>query len=507
MNRMKKLGWILIVLLLAGAAAWYWSSANGAEEIPPETTLVTRGTLELTAAASGTVEPQLQVDVKSRASGEVIEVTVKEGDRVEAGQLLVRLDPSDEERNVQNAEASLTSALSRLSQAEASLASARTSLTQDRDRFERRRAAFTAGLVSGEDLQSYRITSENSARTVTQREADVRSAGADVEKARLTIEDYRKRLEETIIKAPVSGTVLAVNVEKGTIVSSGISNVGGGTTLLTMADLSRLFVLAKLDEADIGSVKLGQEARMTVDAFSNRVFRGVVERITPLGISTSNVVTFDVRIEITDPASRLLLPGMTADVEIVTSRDEGVLLLPSAAVHRERRGRGNGSRGPGGRDASAGASGPADSIPSPAATASPADTSTGTPERAGRRWRTDGESLSREGRRDTGARERWERRPGGDSGPAEHRSWGSFPAPDAGIGLASSAPRMQSRGWVKRVSGETVPVTIGATDGVSVVILEGLSEGDEVILSDGKDTSTAAQRSSNPFAMGRPPRR
>ncbi len=135
--------------------------------------------------------------------------------------------------------------------------------------------------------------------------------------------------------APIAGTVLSVAVERGSIVSSGMTNVGGGTPVLTLADMGRLYVILKLDEAQVGDVKPGQAAQIRLDAYPDRVFRGEVERIAPLGATEANVVTFDVKVRIVGDTERLMRPGMSADVEITTARHEGLLLVPVAALRSE----------------------------------------------------------------------------------------------------------------------------------------------------------------------------
>jgi HlyD family secretion protein len=123
-------------------------------------------------------------------------------------------------------------------------------------------------------------------------------------------------------------------VQIGQIISSGISNVGGGTTALIISDLSRIFVLAAVDESDIGQVRPGQRVKVTVDAFRNREFSGEVVRISPRGANVSNVVTFEVKVEVTAPDKELLRPEMTATAEILIDERADALLAPADALFR-----------------------------------------------------------------------------------------------------------------------------------------------------------------------------
>lgn len=340
--------WILVLLAAAAVGAWIMYARAGGEDTEPSvrTVRVERGNLEITASSSGKVEADLMVEVKSRASGEIIELPVEPGTVVRAGDLLVRLDPVDEDRNVEEARVAAAAAEARVSQARAALASARASAEEAREKLARRASAHASGLISDEDLRAARTAAEVASRSVEQREADLLSAQSDLTRARLAIDEAVRRREETVIRAPTDGTVLAVHVDRGSIIASGISNVGGGTPLLTLADLSRLLVTVKLDEAQIGMVRKGQEARIRVDAHPEITFRGVVERVSPLGVTEANIVTFDVRVLVTDRRAGLLRPGMSTDVEIVTDHLENVLLLPSSALRRIPRGR-NETEGPG----------------------------------------------------------------------------------------------------------------------------------------------------------------
>jgi len=158
-----------------------------------------------------------------------------------------------------------------------------------------------------------------------------------VESDKIALSNAQQRLSETKVYAPISAVVSARNVQTGQIISSGISNVGGGTTILTLSDLSRLFVLAAVDESDIGKVAADQMARITVDAFPGMMFRGKVVRIATKGVSTSNVVTFEVKIEVLGRNKNLLKPEMTANIEIVAQEEENALLVPVTAVSRKKK--------------------------------------------------------------------------------------------------------------------------------------------------------------------------
>lgn len=327
---------VLGILVGLGAYAYYrWSGPEAATGSTVRTAACERGTLTVVASASGTVRADVQVEVKSRASGEAIEVGARAGDRVEAGAILVRLDPSDMERALREAQIGLATAQARFAQAQAAHEAAAVQLADANIRWERRRSSHGAGVVSQEEELTAQTTAELAEVTVRQRGADVQAAEADVERANLAVEEAQRRLDETTIRAPVSGTVLTVDVERGSIVSSGITNIGGGTALLVIADLESLYVEAAVDEAEIGGVRREQEALIRVDAYPERVFHGAIDRVGALGTAESNVVTFDVWVDVTDESRSLLLPGMSADVDIITARHADVLLVPVAAIRSE----------------------------------------------------------------------------------------------------------------------------------------------------------------------------
>jgi HlyD family secretion protein len=133
----------------------------------------------------------------------------------------------------------------------------------------------------------------------------------------------------------VDGVVSALNVQKGTIVASGMSGFSGGTTIMTLSDLSRVFVIATVDESDIGEVRVGQRARVTVASFPGRTFAGQVVRIATKGVNSSNVVTFEVKVEVLDERKNLLRPEMTGNVTVIQDERANALTLPSSAIVRQ----------------------------------------------------------------------------------------------------------------------------------------------------------------------------
>jgi RND family efflux transporter MFP subunit len=160
-------------------------------------------------------------------------------------------------------------------------------------------------------------------------------AEAQIENDTIAMDIANQRLKETKVTSPIDGVVSARTVQVGTIIASGINNIGGGTAALTLSDLSRLFVLASVDESDIGTIELGQKVEITADSYQGKKFEGKVVRIATKGKNTSNVVTFEVRVEVVSDNKALLKPEMTTNVSIIVADKKDVLILPLNALTRQ----------------------------------------------------------------------------------------------------------------------------------------------------------------------------
>jgi HlyD family secretion protein len=371
---MKK---ILIALLVAAAVAggvYYFfarkQARSSTESSEATTAKVERGSIQQAIAATGRVIANLDVDIKCKASGDVVNLPFDVSDPIKKDDLLLELDPVDEQRAVSLADVTLNASQARLEQAKLNLTIQERTLTTDRaraesslksaearfkdarakaDRFqdllgkklasqEEYETAETAAIQANADLEAARVRLDElrtAELALEVRRQDVRLAETQVDKDKIALSDVQQRLKDTKVTAPMDGVIAARNVQIGQIIASGISNVGGGTTVLTLSDLSRIFVLAAVDESDIGNVTLGQQVVVTADAFPGKVFSGRVVRIATQGVNISNVVTFEVKIEVTGEYKSLLKPEMTANVEIIIARKDNVLLVPSEAVTRK----------------------------------------------------------------------------------------------------------------------------------------------------------------------------
>jgi multidrug resistance efflux pump len=371
---MKKRPIVLVLCLLiplAGGGAWWKLRLRPAEASTSLGTAVSvkRGPMRQTVQCTGRITPNLSVDIKCKASGQVIKLPFEVSDTVHQGDLMIEIDPVEQARNVQKAEASLKATRARLAQSRATLVAAEKSLVADRQRAEavvRSNVARAVDVKSkaqrAQELLAKKYASveevETANTTLAQAEQDVATARADVEKlkaqeAELDVkrEDVKvceaevesdeinltlaqQYLSETKVMAPIDGVVSARDVQIGQIISSGISNVGGGTTTLSIADMSHIYVLASVDESQIGNVRVGQPVDVTVDAFPREKFNGKVVRIATTGANVSNVITFEVKIEILSANKTMLKPEMTANVEVIVTEKADVLRIPMAALSR-----------------------------------------------------------------------------------------------------------------------------------------------------------------------------
>ncbi len=261
----------------------------------------------VSAQAAGAIQPDTTVEVKSKASGEVLQLNAETGQLVKRGAPLVRIDP----RNARNT----------LAQAQADLDVAQAKLTNATS--QKRRA--------DELFKSQSITEQEHEQALL----DYADASAQVVRSRVAVDNARIQLEDTDVRAPITGTIIAKTVERGTVIASATANVTGGTTLLQMADLNLVQVRTLVDETDIGKVQPGQLATITVDAYPNRPFEGTVLKIEPQAETEQNVTVFPVLVRIQNREG-LLRPGMNTEVEIHVGNREAVPAVPNAALRTPR---------------------------------------------------------------------------------------------------------------------------------------------------------------------------
>lgn len=375
MKKGKFLIGLILILVMGAIGANFFSSKRDNEIKEKEfvTAQAEQGTIQVYISCTGKVVSNQDVEIKSKASGKVIKLPFSISDTVQASNLLVELDPTDEQRNVEKAESTLEAAIAELNAAKQALLidkkklktarmkikteisstkaewedaenkanreeqlyqkklSSREELDTRKTEAIRAKATYEKTLVKQEELKTQTMELELKKQTVEVKESKVRSATIDLEIA-------NQRLNDTRILSPIDGIVTEKNIQIGQIISSGINNIGGGTTIMVLSDLSKIYITASVDESDIGKIRLDQEAEITVDSYPDTSFMGKIVRIAPRGINIHNVVTFDVKIEILSRNKSLLKPEMTANVKIISAKKQNVLLIPGEAVEFSNQG-------------------------------------------------------------------------------------------------------------------------------------------------------------------------
>ena len=268
---------------------------------------VTAETLEVSIEASGIIEAISSIEIKSKASGEVLFLGAEVGDSVEKGSIIGQID----QRTPTNI----------LNQSKSDLEAAKVRLENAKSQYERGTELHANGSISDkafEDIQ------ENFAQ-----------AKSTLVRTEVSYENAKIALDDTIVRSPISGTIISRPVEVGQVISSPTSAVGGGTLLMTMADLSKVRVRALVDEIDVGKVSIGQTVSIKVAAYRDKEFFGTVSKVEPLAKIEQNVTTFPVLIDI-DNKENLLLLGMNTDVVIEILNKDVSMSAPSMSLRTRK---------------------------------------------------------------------------------------------------------------------------------------------------------------------------
>ncbi|MEW6202461.1 MAG: HlyD family efflux transporter periplasmic adaptor subunit, partial [bacterium] len=412
-----------VVLIVVGACSiWFWKARGKKNESDkPQTKIVevSRGDIVQKVAATGRVVSNIDVEIKCKASGEIVSLPYDVSDMVTKGSLVLELDPTDEGRNVKKAKLALMSSRAKYEKAKHDLEITKQELANSRKQVdvnleaarikaddaqakkERIKQLYEKKLASKEEYESAETAAAQAQASYRQaqirieelkteeaalelKRQDLAQAAADVGANEISLSIAEQRLKDTRVYSPIDGVITERKVQAGQIIASGINNVGGGTSIMTISDLSRLYVLASVDESEIGRVRPGQNVVITADAFPGKRFKGRVERIAQMGMNVSDVVTFEVKIEVIgdeegmgntgmsgmfqslgkskdgglenttdkkrnrDKSTRkalrrnnagksgagMLKSEMTADIGIIVAKEDDVLIVPSVAVFR-----------------------------------------------------------------------------------------------------------------------------------------------------------------------------
>jgi HlyD family secretion protein len=339
-------GLIGLVLLvgIVGAMAMFRSKPT---IDPSKLVAVERGSIARSVVATGKIEPLAKVEIKSKASGIVKQIYADYGDRVRQGQVLVELDREELAARVREARATLQAA-------EAGLAAAQAALERNtveaegpdvpflKSAVERAQQLYSDGLIAKSALEeaekNYQLALNRQTaalRNLGVSRADVARSRAQVAQTQAALERAEEDLRNATITSPIDGIVLSRDVEIGDAVSSILVLGANATRVMTLGDTSDVYVLGRVDEADIARVYIGQPARIRVESFKDKTFEGQVTKISPLGVERDNVTTFEVRVSISNPGGELKA-NMTANAEIILEEKHDVLLVPESAVVYDR---------------------------------------------------------------------------------------------------------------------------------------------------------------------------
>jgi len=318
----------LLVALSVGALVWVFSPLSGTADTSPNThnvVTVTKGSIETRVSETGTIQPSKTVEIKSQFSGEVAQLLITAGQRVEVGQLLaVIIQEPREARQVP--------------QLRAAIQEVRLNVDKAHRELVRMQSLFETGFIARKELES---AEQEHRRTLVRLELAERQLLLALGSNQVLYQRYLtkqlspNRPEEFQLKSPTSGTILEVLIQPGEIITSGTATFGGGTVLMRVSDLRHMVVKSKINEVSIARVKVGQHVEIRLDALLRQSFQGTITNISTQGLQENNIVTYEVTITIENPTSDLR-PMLTANVDIITDSLDDVLTVPLETLQAEQ---------------------------------------------------------------------------------------------------------------------------------------------------------------------------
>ena len=333
----KKWVLILIALVVIGGAAAAYFSQRGDEGVTVSAESIYKRDLEAIVSASGKIEPKKTVNISAQSMGRVTRLAVNEGDRVRAGQFLLQIDPIAAQSAVRRDEAAVAGARTGLEQARVQLQSAQASLDLARQALKRQQELWEGGLTTRENLERAQAEVDVRESDLRAREQEIRTRQEQIRQQQAGLTQSQHSLAQSRFDAPFDGIVTRRNVEEGENVVVGTMN-NAGTVLLTIADMSVIEAEVEVDETDIPLVRIGQPAKVTIDAIDGKLFAGHVSEIGNSPIQTTGqaagprtatnfkvVITLDGEI----PEVR---PGFTCTAEITTAKRPQVVAVPIQAL-------------------------------------------------------------------------------------------------------------------------------------------------------------------------------
>jgi HlyD family secretion protein len=350
MFKSKKIIWILIVVVVLALIIGVVAKKKGLIGKPDETKIATekvsRRTIVEVVSANGKIAPEVEVKLSPDVSGEVIELYVKEGELIKAGQLLAKINPEIYISNYDRTIAALNTSQANLANSKARLAQVKSQYINAKSSYDRNEILHNQKTISDAEYETSRANFEVAKAEVEAAEENVKAMAFNIKSAEAGVKESKENLSKTSIYAPVGGTISKLNIEKGERVA-GASQFGSGTEILRIANLQTMEVNVSVNENDIVRVTLNDTSFVEVDAYQNRKFKGIVTEISTsantVGVSADQVTNFDVKIRILPDSYKDLVPvdkpnespfrpGMSATVDIRTEIVANVLTIPIQAV-------------------------------------------------------------------------------------------------------------------------------------------------------------------------------
>jgi HlyD family secretion protein len=336
MSRNKKILVGVAIVLVLGAVAFANVKFKRNDGLEVTTEAVQKRHLEAIVSASGKIQPKRDVNISADTMGRVTDLAVDEGVRVKKGQFLLQIDPRNLKSAVQRTAASLAAARSNAEQVRLALDSARVALKQAQDNYKRQQDLWKGGLTTRETLERAENDLKGRQADLASQEQNVRTMQLRMESESATAESARFDLSKVRIESPIDGIVTRRNIEEGETVVIGTMN-NAGTVLLTIADMSIIQAEVEVDETDIPSLRMGQPAKITIDAMPGQTFTGKVTEIgnspiqTTGATSSTQATNFKVVVTL-DKEIAEVRPGFTCTAEITTAVREKATAVPIQAT-------------------------------------------------------------------------------------------------------------------------------------------------------------------------------
>ena len=341
--RYSIIGVVLLIILLAVGKKMGWVGKQNVISVAVEK--AKKRTIVETVSASGKIQPEVEVKISPDVSGEVVELLVKEGDKVKKGDLLAKIKPDIYESNYEQMQAALNSQKANEANAKARLAQVKAQYINAKLSFDRNESLWKQNAISQAEYDAAKSACEVAKEEVTAAEEAYKASQYNVQSTNATVKEAATNLSKTNIFAPVDGTISKLNIELGERVVG--TTQFAGTEIMRIADLNEMEVNVSVNENDIVRVKMGDTALIEVDAYLNRKFKGIVTEIANsadvTGVTTDQVTNFNVKIrilretyqdliDVTHPNSSPFRPGMSATVDVRTQTVSNVISVPIQAV-------------------------------------------------------------------------------------------------------------------------------------------------------------------------------